>query len=125
MLLPSLLLADTFIILWLNTSASTADKIKVRDGLYTLLNDRSKIDVTGLPKYRVVANTNTVGWVLVINLENPRQLKANMNNLTLAKLNTWKQNNLTTPAHLQWIIGDEWKQELIDAGLEIAPQGDK
>lgn len=120
-LFASMASAEDFIVLWLNMSASTHDKVTVRNGLYTLLNDKTKIDATQLPQWRLIANTNTVGWVLVINAENPKRLKANVENLSVAKLNTWKENNLDTPNYLQWCRGEDWRQLLIDAGLEPVP----
>jgi hypothetical protein len=120
-LIPSLLLADDFIILWLNKAASAADKVTVRDGLYTLLNDRSKINAEALPQWRLIANTNIIGYVCVINTNNLTLIKTDQSKMTLSKLNTWKKNNMDNPNHLQWRRATDWKQELTDAGLEPVP----
>jgi hypothetical protein len=123
-LLAMPILADDYIVLWLNTAASNADKITVRDGLYTLLNDRSKITATELPQWRLIANTNIVGWVCVINTNNLTLLGADQTKLTLAKLNQWKTNNMANPNHLQWRRSDNPIQTLTDAGLEPVPLGE-
>lgn len=114
-----------FICLWLNNSASVNDKQAVKQGLNKLFNEPNQenfIDYAGLPQYRVIANTNIVGRFLVIDEKQIENLGVDLSNVTVAKMNTWKDNNMETPNHLQWAKGETWEQVVIDNGLEIVPQ---
>jgi hypothetical protein len=121
--MASTLVADNYIILWLNDAASNHDKVAVRDGLYTLLNDRSKVATENVCRWRVAANTGVVGIVLVINTNNLTMLKTDQSQLTLAKLNQWKTNNMDNPNHLRWARGTNPTQELYEAGLQPVTNG--
>ncbi|MEK7112515.1 MAG: hypothetical protein AAB875_04255 [Patescibacteria group bacterium] len=120
-LIPSLLLAEEYLVLWLNKVASNPDKVVVRDGLYQLLSDRSKITLAELPQWRLIANTNVSGYVCCINMANLDFTGAIKTNLTLAKLGNWKTNNMANPNHLQWRRGTDATNELKNAGLEPVP----
>lgn len=109
-----------FIVLWLNQAASTHDKLAVRDGLNQLFNEPDQgnfVNVSALPVYYVAASTNVQGWLLVINESQLLNLKVNLKNVTIAKLNTWRDNNLDNPNHLRWARGDSWEAVVATNGL--------
>jgi len=113
-----------FIILWVNNTASSHDKQAVRAGINKLFNEprqSNEIDYAGLPQYRLKANTNVVGRLLVINEDQLKNLHVDMPNVTIAKLNTWKQNKLNNPNRVQWARGADWEQVVADNGLEKVP----
>jgi len=113
-----------FICLWMNNDASTHDKQTVKAGLNQLFNEpdpTNYIDYAGLPQYRSKDNTNIVGRLLVIDERQLQNLKVNLDNVTVAKLNTWKDNNLDNPNHLRWDRGDSWQDVVASEGLEPVP----
>lgn len=113
-----------FVILWLNNAASTSDKQAVRAGLNQLFNEPKQdnyIAYANLPQYRLVANTNVIGRLLVINEAQLVNLKVDLGNVTVAKLNQWKDNKMDNPNHLRWARGEDWEQVVRDNGLEQLP----
>jgi hypothetical protein len=111
-----------FICLWLNRAASTDDKRAVRNGINFLFNEPKAdnyVDVASLPVAYVIANTNITGWFLVIDERQLENLKVDLNKVTVAKLNAWRDNNLDNPNHLKWARGESWEQVLADNGLAI------
>lgn len=115
------LIVAGFIVLWLNNSASMDDRQKVQAGINQLFDEpdqQNTISYAGLPQYRVIANTNIVGRMLVIDEKQLENLGVDLSNVTVSKLNTWKQNNMDNPNHLQWASGDDWKAVVASNGLE-------
>lgn len=110
--------AEDFVIMWLNCSASNADKVAVRNGLQTLLNDKSKINTSDLARWRLIANTNTVGWVININVSNLDKLGVDKSKITVEKLNEWKTEHMTNPNHLKCRRGESWETIMIEEGME-------
>jgi hypothetical protein len=113
-----------FIVLWLNRDATPHDKQAVRQGINQLFNEPNQsnlISVANLPVYRVAANTNVTGWLLVISEAQLVNLKVSLPNVTVAKLNAWRDSHLDNPAHLRWARGDDWQQVVADNGLEPVP----
>lgn len=114
-----------FICLWLNRSASTHDKLAVKRGLNNLFNEPSTnnfVNLDELPVYYTIANTNITGWLLVIDERQLENLKVNPDNITISKLNIWKQNNMDNPNHLKWDKGESWEDVVATNGLRIIPQ---
>ena len=111
-----------FICLWLNRNASTHDKLAVRNMLANQFNEPDKqnfIDVNQLPIYCQIANTNVSGWFLVISEEQIKNLGVDLNNVTVTKLNQWKNANMDNPNHLKWDRGETWEAVIATNGLRL------
>ena len=109
---------NSVVVLWLNMDASSHDKLVVRDGLYTMLNDNTKISTADLPVWELISNTNIAGWVCSFDIEWIKNRTNDVSHLTIDKLNAWRDNNLDTPNHLQWRAGDNALNILSNENLE-------
>lgn len=100
---------DKYLVVFQSEKATTHDKIALRDALFRVLNDRTKLDWDSLVRWATTNTPSVTGRVVVITLDNPRKMtKADMSELTLAKLNTWKELNLDAPAKTRFDIGESW-----------------
>lgn len=111
-----------FILLWVNKNAGIDDKRTIRNGINFLFNEPKSdnyVDLAGLPTAYVVANTNIRGWLLVIDERQLENLNVKLSNVTVEKLNQWRDANLDNPGHLRWARGDNWEQVLAANGLAI------
>jgi hypothetical protein len=115
-----------FLCLWLNRSASTHDKLAVRNGINALFNEPKAdnyVDVASLPVAYSVANTNVAGWFLVIDERQLDNLKVPADGRLVKFLKNWRDENLDNPNHLRWAKGDSWERVLSDNGLAIQTNG--
>ena len=108
-----------WLIFWFNINATTNDKTTVRDAIWSKFNDNRKLTLSSFSNsiYRVAANTNIKGYVIVFNEANLEMLDVDLSNMTAEVWNTWKSNNLETPNQLRVARGDNWKKTLGDNGL--------
>ena len=100
------------------------DRQAVKQGINQLFKEPKQdnyIDYSSVPVYRVIANTNVTGWFLVINEDQLKNLGVDLSNVTVAKLNTWKNNHMDNANHLQWARGDSWEAVAEAEGIEPVP----
>lgn len=117
-----------FILLWLNNDASPATRNAVKTGTNQLFNEPNQsnyIDYAALPQYELISNTNIVGRLLVIDERQLQNLNVNLSNVTVAKLNTWKDTHLAPGErnYLRWDRGDNWQDVVAANGMRLVQDG--
>ena len=111
-----------YIIFVLFVGASAHDKQAIRSQLKFRFNDNIEINADELPQEQRITNPNVKVWRLVVSREQLKNCKANLDNITKAKLDTWKDKNLDNPNHFEVFAGDDWRAILTAAGLEPVPE---
>jgi hypothetical protein len=105
------------LVIWVNQSATSHDKLAIRDALTARFNSPTTITAADYPTWYKIANPTVKGWAMVVPVMNLKRLNANPNNYTKAAFNNWKDANLDNPSHLQVERGGNWRVIQADEGM--------
>jgi len=113
----------SFLVFFIRDDMSQAGRIECRDGLQKLMNDPTKISAATLPRWRVAANTNITGSLLVVDIRNPERLGIKPENLTRAKFEAAIEARLSPEDQTKIKVrkSDNWRASATGAGLEKVP----
>lgn len=112
------LFADDYLVVFQSEKATAHDKIALRDALFTMLNDRTKITWSTLNQWATTNAPVVTGRVVVVNFDNLRKMtKTSTTDITVDKLNRWKTNNLDNPVRTQFDVGSSWMEIQLTNGM--------
>jgi len=110
-----------YIIFILLMTATANDKQAIKAKWRAAFKDASDVSVADLGKERLITNTNKVYYRLVVSHRQLENMGVNLDNVTKAKFDAWKNANLDNPNHFQIATGNDWRAVLTANGFETVP----